>query len=98
MEDPLREKLQRKGARCNLQFPTQVREYLERECGFTDEEQMILRMRARGMTIVQISFAMQEETGKYYGTETIESRMAAEWWTGKHSRRRKRRGQSGKQT
>lgn len=43
----LKERLSTKGTRCNLQFTTAEREYFERECGFTDEELEIFRLRAR---------------------------------------------------
>ena len=36
--DELKEKLETKGAKCNLQFSTREKEYYIREAGFTDEE------------------------------------------------------------
>lgn len=46
-----------KGAKHNLQFPVAIREEFERECGFTDEELEILRLRARGKSLEQIAQA-----------------------------------------
>ncbi len=62
------------GAKNKLQFPRELREQFERDCGFTDEELMIFRMRARGMSVLQISFALQTETA-LYGTEKVERRI-----------------------
>lgn len=71
----LKEKLQEKGAKCNLQFSTAEREYYEREAGFTDEEIEIFRMRSRGFSIVAISLRMAELHDKYYSVSTIEGRI-----------------------
>lgn len=54
-----------KGVKNNLQFTTSEKEYFERECGFTDEELEIFRLRGKGKTILQISFIMDE----LYGNE-----------------------------
>lgn len=62
------------GEKNKLQFPRALREQFERDCGFTDEELTIFRMRARGMSILQISFALQTET-ELYGTEKVERRI-----------------------
>lgn len=62
------------GVKNKLQFPRELKERFERDCGFTDEELMIFRMRARGMSILQISFALQTET-VLYGTEKVERRI-----------------------
>lgn len=62
------------GAKNKLQFPRELKEQFERDCGFTDEELKIFRMRARGMSILQISFALQTET-ELYGTEKVERRI-----------------------
>ena len=62
------------GAKNKLQFPRELKEQFERDCGFTDEELTIFRMRARGMSILQISFALQTET-ELYGTEKVERRI-----------------------
>lgn len=42
----------------NLQFPTKLLTYYINECGFTDEEIEILRLRARGKSIVQIALEL----------------------------------------
>ena len=52
------EKLTKKGNKSNLQFPTSVRERLIRECGFTDEETIVLNLRARGRSIAEISLEL----------------------------------------
>ena len=56
--------LSTKGTKCNLQFTTSEKQYFEQECGFTDEELEIFRLRARGKSILQISFIMEELHGK----------------------------------
>lgn len=56
------------GTKNKLQFPRELREQFERDCGFTDEELKIFRLRAKGMSVLQISFVMQTET-ELYGTE-----------------------------
>ena len=73
--EKLKEKLQERGAKCNLQFSTKEREYYEREAGFTDEELEIFRMRSRGFSIVKISMQMQELHNQYYSVSTIEGRI-----------------------
>lgn len=55
-----------KGVKNNLQFTRAEREYFERECGFTDEELEIFRLRSRGRTVLQISFDMEEKYGREY--------------------------------
>ena len=69
-----------KGVKCNLQFPTAERQYYERECGFTDEELEILELRAKGKTVLQISFIMTDKHGKelpsgYYTVSKVEARI-----------------------
>ena len=49
------------GTKNKLQFPRELREQFERDCGFTDEELKIFRLRAKGMSVLQISFAMQTD-------------------------------------
>ena len=71
----LKEKLQEKGAKCNLQFSTKEREYFEHEAGFTDEELEIFRMRSRGFSIVKISMQMADIHNQYYSVSTIEGRI-----------------------
>ena len=78
----LKEQLSEKGVKHKLQFSTKEREFYERECGFTDEELEIFRMRARGYSIIQISFEMSAihkkdlPTGQY-GTGKVEARIRA---------------------
>ena len=69
------DRLDTAGAKHKLQFPTRLRQQLEQECGFTDEELEILRCRARGMSILQISFRMEEQTGEYYPDRRVERRI-----------------------
>lgn len=71
----LKEQLQEKGAKCNLQFSTKERQYFEQECGFTDEEIEIFRMRSRGFSVTKISMVMAELHNKYYSKSTIEARI-----------------------
>lgn len=73
--DGLKERLTEKGTKVNLQFTTQERKYFEEECGFTDEEIEIFRMRSRGFSIVKISLEMAELHDKYYSVSTIEGRI-----------------------
>lgn len=69
----LKQTLTTPGAKCKLQFPRALREEFERDCGFTDEEIAILRLRARGMSVVQISFELSE--ADYYSPEKVERRI-----------------------
>lgn len=71
----LKELLSAKGAKCKLQFTTKEREFYEAECGFTDEELMIFRMRSRGYSVVKISHEMSEFTGEYYSISKVEARI-----------------------
>lgn len=71
----LRERLEAKGAKVNLQFTTRERQYFEEECGFTDEEIEIFRMRSRGFSIVKIAIEMGTLHDKYYSISTIEGRI-----------------------
>ena len=68
-----------KGKKHNLQFTTAEKEYFERECGFTDEELEIFRLRARGKSILQISFIMEDLHGKEnpngYSISKVEDRI-----------------------
>lgn len=61
--------------KCNLQFPTQQLNYYLSNCGFTDEEKDVLIFRARGKSVVQIAFLMEEKTGIFYSVSTIERRI-----------------------
>lgn len=71
----LKERLAERGAKCNLQFTRKEREYYEAECGFTDEEIEVFRMRSRGFSVVKIMHSMEELHGKYYSQSTIEARI-----------------------
>lgn len=74
MTESIRRRLTTPHTKEKLQFPRELREQFERDCGFTDEELNIFRMRARGMSILQISFALQTDT-ELYGTEKVERRI-----------------------
>ena len=74
--ESIRRSLTTPGAKNKLQFPRELREQFERDCGFTDEELKIFRLRAKGMSVLQISFAMQTDT-ELYGTEKVERRIRA---------------------
>lgn len=71
----LRERLAVRGAKCNLQFTRAEREFFEQECGFTDEEIEVFRMRSRGFSIVRIMHEMETLHNKYYSQSTIEARI-----------------------
>lgn len=80
VKESVYEKLSTKGAKCNLQFTTVEKEYFEQQCGFTDEELEIFRLRARGKTVLQISFIMEELHGHEtpsgtYSVSKVESRI-----------------------
>ena len=69
-----------KGKKHNLQFTTAEKEYFERECGFTDEELEIFRLRARGKSVIAISFEMTDLHGKelpagFYSVSKVEDRI-----------------------
>lgn len=76
----LAEQLSTKGTKCKLQFTTAERQFFERECGFTDEELEVFRLRARGKSILQISFIMEdlyrkELPGGQYSVSRVEARI-----------------------
>lgn len=71
----LKAQLGAKGAKCKLQFTRAEREYFETECGFTDEEVEVFRMRSRGFSVVKIMHEMEQLHSKYYSQSTIESRI-----------------------
>lgn len=71
----LKEQLKRKGSKIKLQFSRTEREFYETECGFTDHEIQIFRMRSRGFSIVKISSEMTTLTGEYWSVSRIESRI-----------------------
>lgn len=54
------------GVKCRLQLPPDAIDRLSRCCCFTDEEVAILHYRARGFTLLEISFAMQRDFGGRY--------------------------------
>lgn len=71
----LKEQLSEKGAKVKLQFSKKEKEFYEAECGFTDEELLIFRMRTRGFSVVKISLQMADVTGEYWSTSRVESRI-----------------------
>ena len=71
----LKEQLSEKGTKIKLQFTRKEREMYENECGFTDEELQICRMRSRGFSIVKISMEMAEVSGEYWSISRVESRI-----------------------
>lgn len=73
--ESLKEQLSVKGTKIKLQFSTKEKEYYETECGFTDEELLIFRMRSRGFSITKISMQMAEETGEYWSISRVEARI-----------------------
>lgn len=73
--DTLKERLSAKGAKVNLQFSTKEREFYEAECGFTDEELLVFRMRSRGFSVTKICHEMETVTGEYYSTSRVEARI-----------------------
>ena len=79
-QDDLALQLSTKGAKCNLQFTTSEKQYFEKECGFTDEELEIFRLRAKGKSVLQISFIMEDLHGKEtpsgtYSVSKVEARI-----------------------
>lgn len=73
--DDLKERLGVRGAKCNLQFTRAEREYYEAECGFTDEEIDVFRMRSRGYSVVKIMHEMESKHNKYFSQSTVEARI-----------------------
>lgn len=71
----LKEQLSVRGSKCKLQFSTREREYYERECGFTDEELLVFRLRSRGYSITRIATMLTEELGYYYTQGKVEARI-----------------------
>lgn len=68
------------GARNLLQFPPEALEQLERRCAFTDEEREVLRLRARGYSLLEISFIMADRFGDrrpggQYSDRTVDRRI-----------------------
>lgn len=73
----LKEQLSAKGAKVKLQFSRSERDLYESECGFTDEELMVFRMRTRGYSVVKICHEMEEATGEYWSLSRVEARIRA---------------------
>lgn len=71
----LKEQLSEKGAKIKLQFSRKEREMYENECGFTDDELNIFRMRSRGFSVVKICYEMESVTGEYWSVSRVESRI-----------------------
>lgn len=71
----LKEQLSEKGHKCKLQFSTKEREFYEQECGFTDEELTIFRLRTRGFSVTRIAMYMTEQCGYYYSQGKVEARI-----------------------
>ncbi len=71
----LKKQLQEKGRKVKLQFSRKEKEFYETECGFTDEELQIFRMRSRGFSVVKISIEMESITGEYWSVSRVESRI-----------------------
>lgn len=73
--DNLKGMLSEKGTKVKLQFSRKEKELYETECGFTDEELQIFRMRTRGFSVAKISIEMAEITGQYWSISRVESRI-----------------------
>lgn len=71
----LKERLTERGAKCNLQFTTKEREYYENECGFTDEEIDVFRLRSRGYSVTRIATLLTDKYGYYYTQGKVEARI-----------------------
>lgn len=76
----LRQVLETKGAKCKLQFTTHEQLYFEQECGFTDEELDVFRLRNKGYGVIEISFIMESKYSKcilggQYGVGRVEARI-----------------------
>ncbi|MCM1232191.1 MAG: hypothetical protein NC489_18875 [Ruminococcus flavefaciens] len=71
----LKEQLSEKGAKVKLQFSRRERELYESECGFTDDELTIFRMRTRGFSVVKIRHEMEASTGEYWSLSRVEARI-----------------------
>lgn len=71
----LKEQLSVRGSKCNLQFSTREREFYEQECGFTDEELDVFRLRSRGFSVVRIATILTDKYGFYYTQGKVEARI-----------------------
>lgn len=80
MDSGLKSKLSTKGIKCKMQFTKSERDYFINECGFTDEEMDIFLLRAKGKTVLQISFILTEKyknelMGQPYSIGKVEHRI-----------------------
>lgn len=73
--ESLKDQLKRKGSKVNLQFSRKEREFYETECGFTDQEIQIFRMRSRGFSVIKISTEIAELTNEYWSVSRVEARI-----------------------
>lgn len=73
--ETLKEQLSEKGAKVKLQFSRREKDLYEAECGFTDEELQIFRMRTRGFSVTKISMEMVNITDQYWSISRVESRI-----------------------
>lgn len=73
--ETLKEQLSEKGAKVKLQFSRKEKDLYEAECGFTDEELLIFRMRTRGFSVTKISMEMADITNQYWSISRVESRI-----------------------
>lgn len=71
----LKEQLSEKGAKVKLQFSRKERDLYESECGFTDDELAVFRMRTRGFSVIKICHEMEEATGEYWSLSRVEARI-----------------------
>ena len=71
----LKEQLSEKGTKIKLQFSRKEKELYESECGFTDEELQIFRMRTRGFSVTKISMEMANITNQYWSISRVEARI-----------------------
>lgn len=67
--EDLRARLTTPNSKVKLVFPRALREELERECGFTDDELEILRLCGRGWSYVQIA------DERHCSVETVRNRI-----------------------
>lgn len=81
MED-LKNRLSSKGAKWNFELTRKEQEYLLAECGFTDEEVEIFKLRCRGKSILQTSFEMEDRhrdelPNGIYSCKRVETKIRA---------------------
>lgn len=68
------------GIKNPLHIPPVTLAELERRCAFTDEERDVLRLRARGYSLLEISFIMADRFGArrpggHYSDRTVDRRI-----------------------